>query len=291
MIKIMFVLLFCLHPLLAESSVVTEGSKVKTLIEGMAFGEGPAKAVNGDLYFVDFKINEILHWNVRTQQSRLVTKNSFATNGMQFDKSGRLIGCQGGKRRICAFDSQTGEVLEVLTDNFKGKRYNNPNDLWIDAKGGIYFTDPAYSRKESDLELPGKFVFYIRPDKKVIKVASDFHTPNGIVGTLDGKHLYITDRFLGKVWKYSIQPDGTLTDKKLHCEVGSDGMTLDERGNLYTTPKKKEIHIFSPSGSLIEKIKIPMAASNVCFAGKDGKTLFITSRNKLFSVQMNVTGQ
>ena len=276
----------------AELNLVAHGAKLELLADGFKFLEGPAAAPNGDLYFVDLRANKILCWSGREREYTTLTTDSHATNGMQFDAKNRLIGCQGALRRIVAFDPQTTEVLEVLADNYEGRRFNNPNDLWIDPRGGIYFTDPAYSRKKSELEQDGRHVYYITPgEKKVVRVADDFNTPNGIVGTGDGKSLYITDRRLGRTYRYKIQPDGSLANKELFCKVGADGMTLDEQGNLYTTPQSKAIRVFDPTGKELPKISLPTPASNVCFAGNDGKTLFITSIKALYSIQMTVTGQ
>ena len=278
--------------LAGDNSLVVEGREVETLAEGFKFAEGPARAPNGDLYFADFRANKIHRWNIEDKTLSTITEDSHGVNGMQFDAKGRLLGCQGNKRRVVAMDAASGLVLEVLADNFGGKRFNNPNDLWIDPKGGIYFTDPAYSRNKSELELDGRHVYYIAPgDKQVVQVTTEFNTPNGIVGTPDGKTLYITDRRLNRTWRYAIQDDGTLADRTLFCKVGADGMTLDERGNLYTTPRTNAIRVFALSGKELPPIPLPTPASNVCFAGQDGKTLFITSIKALYSIQMNVSGQ
>ncbi|QDU92519.1 SMP-30/gluconolactonase/LRE family protein [Lignipirellula cremea] len=275
-----------------SNSLVAEGAQLETLAEGFTFLEGPAVAQGGDLYFVDLRVNKILRWDWKTRKLTTLTNDSHGANGMQMDAQGRLIVCQGDLRRIVAMDSQTAEVLEVLADKYDGKRFNNPNDLWMDPQGGVYFTDPAYSRKKEDLEQDGRHVYYIPPDgKRVAKVADDFNTPNGIVGTPDGKTLYITDRRLGRTYRYSIQPDGSLADKRLFCKVGADGMTLDEQGNLYTTPQAKEIRIYNPDGEQLDPIPLPAAASNVCFAGEDGKSLFITTANALYAIPLKVTGQ
>ena len=270
---------------------IAKGAKVEVLAEGFQFLEGPACAPNGDLYFVDKNANKILHWQVEKKEVREVTSDSKAANGMQFDAEGRLIACQGHTRSVVAFDPQTGQVTASLTSKYEGKVFNNPNDLWIDPKGGIYFTDPAYKNIGNN-ELDTRQAYYISPDgKSVTRVTEGFHTPNGIVGTPDGKTLFITDRRLGRVYKYDINSDGTLSNKTQHCKVGADGMTLDEKGNLYTTPQGKEIKVFDPEGKELGSIKLPGMPSNVCFAGKDRKTLFITTHNALCSIQMTVSGQ
>ena len=163
--------------------------------------------------------------------------------------------------------------------------------LWIDPTGGIYFTDPAYKNIGKN-ELDTRQAYYISPDsKEITRVTQGFHTPNGIVGTSDGKTLLITDRRLGRVWSYDVEDNGTLSKKQLHCKVGADGMTLDENGNLYTTPKGKGIRVFDPAGKELGRIPLPGIPSNVCFAGTDRKSLFITTHKALCSIQMTVKGQ
>jgi len=272
--------------------LIASDAKVEKLADGFTFLEGPAAAPNGDLYFVDMRKNKILRWDIEAAQVSTITEDSQGMNGMQFDGKGRLLGCQGSLRRIVVFKPETAEILEVLADSFEGKRFNNPNDLWIDPKGGIYFSDPDYSRKKEELEQDGNHVYYINPgDKKVIKVAGDYNKPNGIVGSPDGKTLYITDRRLGRTYRYTIQLDSSLADKQLFCKVGADGMTLDAKGNLYTTPQDKLIRVFDPAGKELDAIPIPSPASNLCFSGKDRKTLFITAGSVLYSIRMTVAGQ
>ena len=270
---------------------VAKGAKVEVLADGFKFLEGPAAAPNGDLYFVDKNANKILHWQVETKEVRVVSAESKAANGMQIDAKGRLITCQGHTRSVVAFDPESGQVKATLSAKYEGKVFNNPNDLWIDPKGGVYFTDPAYKNIGKN-ELDTRQAYYISPDSKsVTRVTEGFNTPNGIVGTPDGKKLFITDRRLGRVWSYDVNADGTLANKKQHCKVGADGMTLDEKGNLYTTPQGKEIRVFDPEGKELGRIKLPGMPSNVCFAGKDRKTLFITTHKALCSIQMTVSGQ
>src|SRR5690606_27998575 len=118
-------------------------------------------------------------------------------------------------------------------------KLNGPNDLWIDPKGGLYFTDPFYKRPywtRTEQELSGQNVYYLSPDREVLTVAlTDLVGPNGIVGTPDGRLLYVSDFGGGKTYSFRVQADGTLTDKKLFTAMRSDGMTLDEKGNLYLT--------------------------------------------------------
>jgi gluconolactonase len=204
-----------------------------------------------------------------------------------FDNDGNLLACEGAARRITSV-APDGKVT-VLADNYEGKKLNSPNDLWIHPGGGVYFTDPRYGNADG-LEQGGFHVYYITPDRdKLVRVIEDLVKPNGIIGTLDGKTLYVADAGGGKTYSYRIQDDGSVADRKLAAESGSDGMTLDERGNLYLT--RGEVLIFDPHGKQIATIDVPDSPSNVCFGGKDGKTLFITARTRFYSIEMTVTGQ
>jgi gluconolactonase len=158
---------------------------------------------------------------------------------------------------------------------------------------GIYFTDPFYKREywnRKDMEQDGQHVYYLSPDRKNLKrVAQDLTQPNGIIGAPDGKYLYISDIGDRKTYIYTIQKDGSLTDKKLFCEAGSDGITLDSEGNLYLTGRG--VMVYNKDGKLIERIQInePWTA-NVSFGGKDKKTLFITASKGLYAVKTRVKG-
>jgi gluconolactonase len=169
---------------------------------------------------------------------------------------------------------------------------NGPNDVWICPSGGLYFTDPYYKRpywkrgpKEQD-----ECVYYLSADcKKLVRVIGDMKRPNGIIGTPDGKTLYVADIDGRKTYSYRVQPDGTLADKRLFCEPGSDGMTIDDQGNIYLTGKG--VLVFDKSGKKIEQIEVndPWTA-NVCFGGKDRQTLFITASQNFYSIRMKVKG-
>lgn len=268
----------------APQSVLAPGAEVKKKASGFQFTEGPAADGLGNVYFTDIPNNRILKWSLDGKLSTY-SENSGGANGLFFDRAGNLLVCEGGNRRIVSLDSK-GKAT-VLADSYKNKKLNKPNDLWIDPKGGIYFSDPIYGRVEK--EQDGEHVYYITPDrKKVIRVIDDFVRPNGLIGTPDGKTLYVTDRGDKKTYRYTIKPDGTLTGKKLFAPAGSDGMTIDTAGNVYLTTEA--VVVYDPKGNLIETIKIPETPANVCFGGPDFQTLYITARTSLYAVPMRIKG-
>jgi gluconolactonase len=204
---------------------------------------------------------------------------------MVFDRDGSLVVCEGGRRRVVR-DDLHGKI-SVLADSFGGKNLNSPNDLWIDAKGGIYFTDPRYGNTD-DLEQDKMAVYYLPKDGSLGRVADDLVKPNGVVGTPDGKTLYVADEGGNKVYAYAILKNGKLGKKRLFFDHEADGLTLDANGNVYLA--SENVLIVSPEGKLLEEIHFPEHPTNLCFGGADGKTLFVAARTSLYGLQMTVGG-
>ena len=287
------ILLFLLTgPSLAES-LIAPGAKLKTLGDSFKFTEGPAAHPRiGDVYFTDIPNNRIHRFDVATGKITVALEESQGVNGLYFDGPDWLIGCQGDAKRVVAFNiGKIGAIISTkpIAEKHDDKPFNKPNDLWIDPDGGIYFSDPNYGNRP--LTQDGENVYYLSADRKTVTLAAkDFKRPNGLIGTPDGKTLYITDRGDNKTYRYDITAPGKLGARKLLFEEGSDGMTLDERGNIYITPPAKAVHIYSPEGKLIEKIELPVPPANITFGGKDRKTLFITARQYFLSIEMAVKG-
>jgi gluconolactonase len=264
---------------------VAPGAQVIKLAGGFSFTEGPASDAEGNIFFTDIPNNRIHKWSLDGKLT-IFRENSGGANGLFFDKSGNLLACEGGGRRLVSINPQG--TLEVLADEYQGKKFNSLNDLWIDPKGGIYFTDPRYGSRD-DIQQDGEHVYYLSPGRKEIKrVIDDMVRPNGLIGTPDGKILYVTDNGGGKTFRYRINQDGTLSNKKLFAPEGADGMTIDNQGNVYLTTSG--VAVYNTNGEKVEVIAVPERPANVCFGGKDKKTLFITARTSLYSVRMRVSG-
>jgi gluconolactonase len=213
------------------------------------------------------------------------------SNGLCFDDKGDLWACADENNQLWRIDAN-GKSEIVLKDN-EGKLLNGPNDIWLRPDGGIYFTDPFYKRpywQRGDMEQSGQHVYYLSPDRRrLVRVTDDLKQPNGVIGTPDGKTLYVADIGDSKTYAYDIQPDGTLNNKKLFCAMGSDGMTVDNEGNVYLTGKG--VTVFDKSGRQLQNIAVPEGwTANVCFGGTDRQTLFITAGKGLYSVRTRTRG-
>jgi gluconolactonase len=269
----------CATSLVAPDEVVTK------LAGGFKFTEGPAADSAGNVYFSDIP-NEKIHIWTTDGALKTFRKNTGRANGNFFDEQGNLLSCEGGARRVTSTD-MSGNISN-LVDAHNGKMLNSPNDLWIDPKGGIYFTDPRYGNMDG-LEQGGFHVYYLTPDRKYCRrVADDLEKPNGLVGTPDGTRLYVADPGAGRTYVYSIRADGRLANRKLFVTEGSDGMTIDNRGNVYVT--RNAVLVFNEAGRRIDTIETPERPANVCFGGPNRDTLFITARTSIYAVKMGVTG-
>jgi gluconolactonase len=266
------------------------GEKPQLISKQFGFTEGASVDKKGNVFFTDQPNNKIWEYSTDGKLSVFLA-DALHSNGTYFDKKGNLVSCAETKDQLIAI-SPKGKI-KVLVADFQGHRLNGPNDVWIAPNGGIYFTDPYYQRDFWDRKKPdldGQNVYYLpKNGNSSILVVSDLKKPNGIVGTPDGKHLYIADIEGNKTFKYTISTDGTLLDKQLFAAQGSDGMTLDEKGNVYITGKG--VTIYNPAGIKIAHIDIdePWTA-NLCFAGKNKDELFITASKAIYIIHMKVRG-
>ncbi len=274
----------------AAEDVVAPGAELELLSRGFSFTEGPAVDAEGNVYFTDQPNDRILCWDTQDILS-VFLKPCGRSNGLYFDKQGHLLACADEKNELWRIDKQGRHT--VLVKDYQGKLLNGPNDLWIRPDGGLYFTDPFYKRpywNRGPKEQDGECVYFLSADGQTLRrVADDLVQPNGVIGTPDGKTLYVADIRAGKTYAYAIQPDGSLTNKRLFCELGSDGMTIDNEGNVYLTGRG--VIVFNAQGEKIRQIDVPERwTANVCFGGKDMHTLFITASRGLYAIRMRVKG-
>ena len=337
---LIFVLLFVaaggvpLHA--AENPIVPEGAKLEKLYTRTAklnggLTEGPAVAPDGSIYFTDIANGtdpgRIMRFDPASGETTVFAADAGKANGLWCDADGRLVACEGsdyGGRRVSRWNLKTGQ-RETVANRYQGKRFNAPNDLCIDTKGRIYFTDPRYLGDEPR-ELEHRAVYRIDPDGKVIEVTHDVEKPNGIALSPDEKTLYVVDHNNGtdkidptapppnkgamKVYAFPLGDDGlvcgsrrTLVDSG--TEDGSDGICVDVEGNIYLTSRslmRPGLSVIDPTGKEIafvptgpenqgpqeEPIGLP---SNCEFGiGDEITTLYVTIDKSLYRIRLKVPG-
>jgi len=289
-IALLTVLPLILAATVHADDITAPGATIKKLAGEFIFTEGPASDSKGNVYFTDQPNDRILKWSVDGKLSTFL-KPCGRSNGLCFDTKGNLWACADEKNEMWIIDSAGKH--KVVFKEYGNKLLNGPNDIWIRPDGGIYFSDPFYKRdywKRGPMEQDVQAVYYLpKGGKKLARVVADLQQPNGLIGTPDGKTLYVADIQANKTYVYSVAKDGSLSGKKLFCELGSDGMTIDNEGNVYLTGKG--VTVFNKAGKQIAHYDIPEDwTANVCFGGADMHTLFITASKSLYALQMRVKG-
>ena len=279
-------------PCISQSkNIIADGAALVLVADGYAFTEGPASDKKGNVYFTDQPNNSILKWDAQSNTISTFMKPSGRANGLFVDNQGNLLAAADEKNELWKIGMDKN--VSILLQQFENKKFNGPNDIWVDKKGGIYFTDPFYQRpywERKEPELAEQLVYYLAP--KTIKadvIAMNFVRPNGIIGSADGKTLYVADIGDNKTYAYSIEADGSLRNRKLFTNIGSDGMTIDNQGNVYLTGDG--VIIFDSKGNQIEHIRTGRDwTANVTFGGPEQNVLFITASQAVYTLKMNVKG-
>jgi gluconolactonase len=308
--------------------VIPAESRVELLVDGsksgpgLIFTEGP-KWLDGKLYLSSMSFDQ--QWNGSPAKSTTVVvepdgayraiSKGLQTNGLMPLANGNLAVCDMFGHRVVEMTVQ-GKIVKTLAASFEGKRIDGPNDIVTDAKGGIYFTDPQFTAEAKKFQ-PGRAVYYIKPDGKVIRVipVNDFAMPNGILLSPDGRTLYVNNTYDNEsfwnvdsdkdnwVWAYDVNDDGTVANPRKHAQLvltpevaerkgrssGADGMTIDANGGLYVATYMG-VQVFNPKGEFLGLINTPVYPVSCCFGGDDLKTLFIVGYDKIYKVHTNVAG-
>ena len=267
-----------------SGKIVPDGAKVKKLADGFSFTEGPAQGPDGKIYFTDIPNERIMVFDPASKKTSIFREDSGKANGLWWTPADALLACEGGNRRLTRTDA-AGETV-VLAEKFEGKKFNSPNDCVQDGFGGIFFTDPRYGNRD-DMEMEVEGVYYYSRRKTVTRIVDDIERPNGVLLSNDRKTLYVADTGSKKIYAYEVSGEGKVANKREFAPIASDGMTIDERGNIYATWDGK-IWIFSPEGKQLEQIACPENPANCTLGGPKGNTLYITARKGFYSIDLNV---
>ncbi|MCL5130003.1 SMP-30/gluconolactonase/LRE family protein [Algibacter sp. L4_22] len=275
-----------------SKQIIEKGAELVLILDDYEFTEGPATDKVGNVFFTDQPNDRILKWDAKTNLVSEYMKPSGRSNGLYFDNDGNLLSAADEKNELWLINPN--KEITVLVDNYDGKKLNGPNDLWVDAKGGIYFTDPYYQRpwwEHKEPQQNEKRVYYLASNTNIPRIVSNdnYVQPNGVIGTPDGKTLYVADQAGERTYVFIIDENGNLTNRKLFVDMGSDGMTIDNLGNIYLTGKG--VTVFNSEGKKIKHIDVPEGwTANVTFGGLNKNILFITAMDSIYTLKMNVTG-
>jgi gluconolactonase len=283
----------------AFAQCVPADAKLTKLAGDMGFLEGPVwikdRAV---LVFSDIPNDELRQWSPQGGVTSF-RKPSRNANGNTLDRTGRLLTCEHSGRRVSVLEKD-GSV-KTLIDSFEGRKLNSPNDVVVRSDGTIWFTDPEYglknkpgTKEKEDKQQPGNFVYCHDPKTgKTTAVVRDFVQPNGLAFSPDEKILYVADSGTPKhIRAFEVAANGTVSRGHVFCTIdkGSpDGIRVDRAGRVWSSAGDG-VQIFAPDGRRIGRILMSEAPANLCFGGKDGKTLFLTARKSLYAINVAVTG-
>ncbi|TGV02587.1 SMP-30/gluconolactonase/LRE family protein [Flavivirga rizhaonensis] len=298
-----------LHPEI--DSILSIYSRIDLVAKGFNWSEGPVwLAKEQKLLFSDVPENKVYQWNDLDGLSVYLTPSGYTgtkpkeghvgSNGLALDGNGDLILCQHGDRaisRLISLSDSLGPKYEPLVTNYKGKRFNSPNDLMFDKKGNMYFTDPPYGlgKEKSDLGFNG--VYFYSESSELILLDDELDYPNGLVVSNDGKILYVAESNIPKpiIWAYDIIKPGKVRNKRMFFDAkeviqssaakqNPDGIKLDKNGNIFVAAGDG-ILIITPKGNHVGTINLGILTGN-CEFTDDGKYLFITAQNYLLRVNL-----
>jgi gluconolactonase len=283
-----------------DLSTILESPHAEMLATGFGFTEGPLWDPEGFIYFVDIRKSRLLRWSRQTG-TQIVRENTGEGNGITYDQQGRMLMCEGGRRRITRRDA--ADSWTTIAERFQGQRLNRPNDIVCHIDGSIYFTDPAgrLSASERDLDYSG--VMRIAPDSTLSVATDQCEYPNGLAFSLDQKTMYVTITRLNEgclaekergevcphqmIRAFDVAPDGSLTNNRVFANMSSaedgvpDGMKVDSNGRIFCTGAAG-CWVFEADGTFLGVIKLPEVPANLAFGGPDLRDLYFTARTSIY---------
>ena len=277
--------------------IVPEGAKVERLATGFQFTEGPVWNFNGGyLLFSDIPASRILKFTPGEGISEF-RMPSGKSNGLTFDRKGRLVACEHENRRVSVTEKD-GAVTTVAS-HYNGKRLNSPNDVVVKTDGSIYFTDPPYGLNPvfgslGSQELPFFGVYRWSPQGDELRLLVDDSVPNGLAFSRDESLLYIVDTENSHIRAFNVDDDGNVANGRIFAEISGeplapDGMKIDSEDNIYVTGKGG-VWVLDPAGNRIGVIAVPELPANLAWGDEDWKTLYITARSSLYKIRLNIPG-
>lgn len=290
-------------PIFAE--MIDTKTPPEMIADGCVWTEGPVW-LNDTLYFNDIPNRRMMKWQ-RAHGVSVALANSEFANGNTLDRAGHIVSCEhGGRRVIRRLDPEDPNAVEVIADNYQGKRLNSPNDVVVRSDGTHWFTDPPYGINSdiegypAESEIGGCYVFCAALDGTLTAVATDFDKPNGLAFSPDEKKLYVADSgairgasFPGidydlphHIRVFDVQGT-TLTGGEVFAEITPgvpDGFRVDTAGYVWTSAMDG-VRCLAPDGHCLGKIRLPSQTSNLCFGGDDGTDIFITASDKVWHVK------
>jgi gluconolactonase len=281
----------------AIDGVVSAGTPIELIKDGFQGTEGPIALPDGSVIFTEGQANRITRISADNTIASYL-ENSGGANGLAFNSSGELIAVQTTKPGIAAI-SPSGKA-RVLVDNYQGTPLNRPNDLVVDRRGGVYFTDPG-PRPEPGKPAIKTAIYYLSATGKLHQLATDIERPNGIQLSPDEKTLYVANTFGEHVLAYDVQADGTVGARRNFAKLegfktteqgttsGADGLAVDAKGRLYVA-SAAGVQVFDANGKALGVIPLPKAPQNLAFAGKDKKTLYVVGRGAAYRIATLTSG-
>jgi gluconolactonase len=274
------------------SSLLNSAEAVR-LATGFTFTEGPLWHPDGFFYFVDVRESK-LYRLVPGGEPELVRQDTGEGNGTTFDREGRLILCEGGNRRLTR--TETDGTITVLADRYEGKRLNRPNDVVCRSDGSLYFTDPGLRVPVEQRELSTGAIWRLSPDG-TLTLFAECEYPNGLAFSADERRLYVSNtRWTQYIHVFEVGADGGMVRRRIFADMSSDepdgvpdGMKVDAEGRIFCTGAGG-VWVFDPDGTHLGIIRLHEIPANLVFGGPDLRTLFLTARTSIYSLQVKTPG-
>ena len=285
------------------SDLIADSSET-LLCDGFGFTEGPIWIENDNsLLFSDINKQTIHRWQQTTRQVNSYRPSSHHSNGLTVDLDGNILACEHSGRRVSRAPYNQENKIETVVSHWEGKKFNSPNDIVVHSNGTIYFTDPTYGLTQpaqgdpnAEQELTHQGVYKVAPDGTLDLLTTIFTQPNGLALSPDENFLYVGDSKDRLIRKFSVEDDGTITNPVLFLDVvndprpGSpDGMKVDSKGRLWTTGPGG-VWVIESDGTILGQIEIPELPANIAFGSADYKTIFLTARTSVYSINTHVNG-